>query len=359
MLVPRHIYLQWHITERCNLHCRHCYQNPDLFKELPREELLKILNNFIDQVKIWGITRSAKISITGGEPLLRDDVFALLERCMQCDHKFFYGLLTNGVLIDKTVARKLADLKVNYVQISIEGRKKVNDAIRGKGSFDKALEACKLLKNEGIEVIIGFTVSKVNMNEFPYIVKFAEKQDFWVGLKRMVPMGRGKNLNMLSIEEMRNLWNWALERKKDYPKISLGCEAGVLLQDHPTAKISDCSAGYGLITVMPDGTVYPCRKLPIPAGNARKDSFADIYQSGVFQRVRNVGRLAQVCRQCKDFQLCQGGARCMAFNYFNSEIAPDPYCWRLFDQLPASNMKWQEAGEEELKDWWENNNWSF
>ncbi len=356
---PKIIHLQWHLTERCNLSCKHCYQS-SLTEELNEKELLSVLDNFVRQVGIWGGTRRASISFTGGEPFLKDELFLLLEKCSNLNKKFSYGILTNGTLLDEKKVDKLKRLKVDYVQISIEGGRRVNDQIRGAGSFKKIIDACELIKSRNLNLILGFTVNKINLNDLPIVAEIARKYDCVLSLKRMVPLGRGNDMaeKLLSISQMRDVWKRALiMRFEKKIKISFGCESAIILRDFPEERISTCNAGYGIITLMPNGNIYPCRKLPITVGNVMENSFSEIYNSKTYQKLRNTGRICKNCQSCDYFKKCQGGSRCMAFNYFNNDTAPDPYCWSLFKKLPSEDKEWKEGENYNLKKWWANTGW--
>lgn len=122
---PVSFHLQWSITERCNLNCKHCYRDPELIKgELSTEEDLEILDRFISQVDRWGLEKKdVRISFTGGEPFVKEGLFDLLAKAKENGDKFSYGILTNGTFIDEEMVQKLNEYGVDYVQVSLEGMK--------------------------------------------------------------------------------------------------------------------------------------------------------------------------------------------------------------------------------------------
>jgi len=351
---PKSFHLQWHITERCNLHCQHCYYDPEFLKnELEFSDLVKILEKFIKQVKIWQLPReTVRISLTGGEPFVRKEFFELLQKCYENQNLFFYGILTNGILLNRENIKKIKDLKISYVQVSLEGMEKINDSIRGKGTFNKIIKALILLKKEKIPVSISMTVSKVNVTEVPKVIKLAKELGMAVGIRRLVPIGRGRKIEklLLSPKEVEGLYSNVLEMKEKYwNQISLGCEDGVLAQN-PRYFPEGCSAGYGSFTVLSNGDVYPCRRLPIYAGNLLKESFSKVYyDSKPLQRLRNLNNVNNICRHCPFFLECHGGAKCIAYAYFGSPFSPDPQCWRLFKKLPSKDLKWENINQKEEK----------
>lgn len=348
---PVSFHLQWSITERCNLNCEHCYRDPKLVEqELEPEDLLKILDRFIDQIERWELAkRDVRISFTGGEPLVKEGFFDLLEKCEKNKNRFAYGVLSNGLLIDESTALKLRELGINYVQISLEGSKETNDEIRGEGVFKKATEAIKVLKKTGIDTMLSMTVSKVNLEDVPEMVKLSKEMNTPLGVRRLVPIGEREGLSdlLLTPTELRKLWHYVMEvDKNSEARISIGCEDGMLTQDFPNYRPGDCSAGYASFTVLPNGDVYPCRRLPLKAGNLLEESFEEIYQSDIFKKLRNVNNLNDVCYQCPFFEKCKGGAKCLSAAYFDDFSTPDPQCWRLFDELPDPDLKWKNSQKE-------------
>lgn len=340
MFKPRSFHFQWHLTERCNLHCKHCYSDPKfLKKELPFDGLAKIFEKYIAQMKIWGLDRTkARITFMGGEPFVRKDFFDILEKAYSHSEITSYGLSTNGTLINQDIAAKLKDLGINYAQVSLEGREKINDLIRGKSVFKKAVRALKILKGTGLATSISTTVSHLNIKEVPYIIKLARNLGAEsVGIRRLVPIGEDKQIkNFLLVPlEVKKLYLYLLAaRKKTKIDIGLGCEDGVLGQEGHYLP-QGCSAGYLSFTVLPNGDIYPCRRLPIYSGNLLKQSFGDIYyNSKVFQELRNQNNINDVCRNCAYFSGCRGGAKCINYAYFGNPFAPDPQCWRIFKKLP-------------------------
>lgn len=353
---PKSFHLQWHITERCNLRCRHCYQDPVLIKkELDIDDLSKILENFIKQIKIWKLPKeTVRISFTGGEPLVKKGFLKLLEKCYQNRDKFYYGVLTNGIFLDEKTVKEFKKLKVDYVQISLEGMEETNDYLRGKGVFKKVIEGIELLKSKNIDANLSMTVSRVNLKDVPAVINLSRRLGAPLGMRRLVPFGRGKMLKkfILTPEEVRKLWNY-IERLKQSlgSKIGLGCEDGMLVQDFPQYRSGECSAGYISFTVLPNADVYPCRRLPILAGNLLKESFEAVYNSKSLRELRNLHNINDVCYSCFHFAKCRGGAKCLAFSYFQDTSAPDPQCWRLFGkELAEPGLKWRNdvGGREEL-----------
>ena len=355
MFKPRSFHLQWHITERCNLHCKHCYIDSSLFKkELSLENLQIILKNYFNQLKIWNLSKKeSRISFTGGEPFLRKDFFDLLELCYKNKQITDYGILSNGTLLTEKIVSRLKDLNVRYFQVSLEGPKTINDNIRGTGTFDKIVHSIKLLKEKEIPVYVSMTVSRLNYRYVPFIVRLSQKLKIdFLSIRQVVPFGRGEQFKklVLSPQETKNLFDYFLKIKKRVKiNIGVGCEDGILAQRmHYEPK--GCSAGYTSMTILPNGDVYPCRRLPLFSGNLLKQSFREIYyNSKVFKDIRNLNNISETCASCPFVDQCNGGAKCINYAYFKNVFYPSPQCWRLFDELPDRKSSYKKAFKGKIK----------
>ena len=126
--------LQWHITHRCNLRCKHCYQD-DYSSFETRADMERVLDQFTELLRTYN--RKGQLNITGGEPLTHPDLFWLLKQAKE--RNISTGVLTNGTLISPREARLFRACRVSYVQVSLDGCEKTHDEIRGSGSFDKAV----------------------------------------------------------------------------------------------------------------------------------------------------------------------------------------------------------------------------
>ena len=144
-------YFQWHVTERCNKRCRHCYQNEHYPDDLPLAGLQLVLGRMEEALIKWG--RKGSLSFTGGEPLVRrKELFILMQQVDQVSSFEFYALLTNGSLILNDVALALKNQnKLRRVQVSLEGATpETKDAIRGNGSYVETLNSIRTMKSPGL-----------------------------------------------------------------------------------------------------------------------------------------------------------------------------------------------------------------
>ena len=187
-------YFQWHITERCNRRCRHCYQNGRPIDDLPLAALRSILGRMEEALTKWD--RKGSLSFTGGEPFVRKgELFALMEQVDKTPSFAFYDILTNGSLISDDVAAALNNQsKLRRVQVSLEGSKpEINDTIRGNGSYEETLSAIRTMKKHGLTVSVMTTVSRVNYRNIPHLVELLNNEGVdTFAMERLIPEGRGE-----------------------------------------------------------------------------------------------------------------------------------------------------------------------
>ena len=333
---------QLHVTSRCNLACRHCYQHEPAGDELSLDEIENVVEEFEITLDKWsgayGMDLRATWNVTGGEPLLRRDLFEILDTIAKRDHPIY--LLTNGTLLSGNVARRLAQVPVKGVQVSLEGPEPIHDRIRGEGSFAKALEGVVSLLSAGHLVTMNVTLSRINAPHFMEMIDLARSVGVHnLGFSRIVPYGKGVSLSgqMLSIEEVKDLYdNLSALRMDDLNLVTGDPVASCLFNPemHDPAgdvAIGGCAAGVSGITLMPDGTLLPCRRLDIPMGNIRTDSFREIWASSpVLSKLRDRDLYHGNCGWCSRWAMCRG---CRAIAYAQSclegegdILADDPQC---------------------------------
>lgn len=327
--LPKSLLIQWHITEKCNLSCSHCYQETREQKELSYKELLSILEQIRTLKSHWHIPIA--LTLTGGEPLLRPDLFSLLE---EIHGEFPLAILTNGTIMTKEIAKRLRKLNPRFVQVSIEGTKKTHDTIRGEGSFTKACRGITVLKKAGVRTLISFTASKKNYKEFPSVVSLGVKlkvDSVWAD--RLIPEGSGKDMEkeILSTEEFDeflSLMNkWRLIAKFNpltRTKVTMNRALQFLKRK---GRMYHCSAGDSLITIGADGTLFPCRRMPIPVGNILATPLMELYhQSDLFHQLRDSTNLDPRCAECEYKESCSGGLKCLSKALCNDPFKADPNC---------------------------------
>lgn len=333
--INEEFYFQWHITEKCNLRCKHCYHNNYAStNELSLNELVQVADKIEDVSRKWG--KKATISITGGEPfVVKEKMHSLLLYLNQLPSVFYFDILTNGWFINNDVINELRLLgKLRRIQLSLEGATpRINDQIRGAGSFEKAFAAIRLLKKNNFQVSVMMTISNFNKDEIDPIIDLLEKAGVdTFAAERFIPEGRGTDLEdqFLSPDQLKHIFSKiytrALKQKK--PRILLYRPLFALLNDNDPTVGAMCSAGTNALTIMHDGIILPCRRLPIPIGNALDDSFYKVwYSSKILWDIRNPNKIKGKCSECDLLAVCRG-CRALAYNITGDYLSEDPQCWK-------------------------------
>ena len=333
----KRLIMQWHITKRCNKRCKHCYQEDYDGKEFSIEELKELGSQYLELLyeynKNLNQNLKGQINITGGEPFVRKDIWKILDFFKENNKYFDFGILTNGSLLNEETVRKLKGYNPKMVQVSLDGSKKTHDKIRGENSYNEVIKALKLLRKHNIKALVSFTANNKNYKEFKDVVKVAKKcRAYKVWTDRMVPIGSGnsgeiKTLNKEEVveyiniirEEQSNILN-KFSRTKIVGERSLQFLNGV-------SSSYKCSAGDGLIILLENGDVMPCRRLPIIAGNIQNLSLKEIYfNSNVFKDLREFKEAPKGCTTCNFFNLCDGGAKCIAYGVYGDYKHGDYGC---------------------------------
>jgi radical SAM protein with 4Fe4S-binding SPASM domain len=336
-------FIQWHLTERCNLACTHCYQEGKKVAEMTLPEIKSTVKNIADTIRQWSdlyeIPFSTSMNITGGEPFLRKDLLKILQEIHK--HHFGISILTNGTLINKEKARMLADLPVKGVQVSLEGPKAIHEAIRGRHSFFSAVRGIECLRDAGIKITINVTLSDMNIDYCEAMVALANDLGASrLGFSRLVPSGRGLALltRMLAKERLKKVYETIFSLKTPGLEIVTGDPvASQLSEEMPESTDSSfpeggCAAGVSGLTLLPDGTITPCRRIGIPVGNILRDSLRDIWvTSNVLNELRDKKAYKGKCGTCKRWSICRG-CRAIAYAYSLSQgrndfLEEDPQCF--------------------------------
>jgi len=333
--INEEFYFQWHITGKCNLRCSHCYhESYSSDNELGIYDLLHVADKMEETLGKWG--KKGTLSITGGEPfVVSDKMLPLLKHIDALKHVHHFDILTNGCYITEDVVDHLKKFnKIRRIQLSLEGSSpEINDAIRGSGSFDKTINAIRLLKENDFQVAVMMTISNFNVSEIePLIDLLAEERVDTFAAERFIPEGRGLEMQqyLLDKDQLRQVFSGLYERAlgQEKPRILLYRPLFALLDDKDPTVGAMCSVGTNALTIMHDGTIYPCRRLPIPIGNALTDSFYEIwYTSELLWNIRKTGNLKGKCSGCDLIPVCRG-CRAMAYAVSGDYLAEDPQCWK-------------------------------
>jgi radical SAM protein with 4Fe4S-binding SPASM domain len=348
---------QWHLTRRCNLRCAHCYDaegaGPPHGDEMAPAELLDVADELADTLAGWsaayGLAFAPEVSLTGGEPLLRPDLYGLAR--VLAGLGFRVSVLTNGTLAGPAEAERLARAGVASVQVSLEGPAPVHDRIRGQGSFAAAAAGIRNLAAAGLPVTVNMTLTRLNAPSFADMPGLCRSLGAArLGFSRLVPAGRGQGLAdaALSTAELAGLYRRIADLGRDGTTTGGPAWDGVELvtsdplasqllfppaaSAHPAPDLGSlplggCAAGVSGITILPDGTLMPCRRLDLPVGNLRRDSLREIWAaSPVLDRLRTRSAYGPRCSSCPRWAACRG-CRAVAHAVTGDILADDPHCF--------------------------------
>ncbi len=322
--------LQWHLGEACNLKCLHCYQENHIPIQLSFDKLEKIYKQYKELLKKEKMR--GHINITGGEPLCNPHLFKLLDLIKKDSDLITFSILTNGTLITDEIAKKIKSYNPYYVQVSLEGSKKTNDYIRGTGTYKKIAEGIKYLKKYDIYTSISFTANKLNYKEFPKVVKYARKYNVNnVWSDRYIPLGNSKDKDLaLNYEETREYLEIMykereklINKKNNNTSISMNRALQFQMTYNPAY---GCTAGETLLTVMENGDLVPCRRMPIFIGNLLKDNMYDLYKNNkILKKLRN-DKIPDDCKNCEHSNMCHGGLKCLTYALYKDLNHKDIGC---------------------------------
>ena len=332
----------WEITRNCNLNCVHCRAAATLVPydgELDTMACMRL----VDQIAEVG---NPIVILTGGEPLLRDDIFKVAA------HGTAKGLrmvmAPNGTLITETSARQMAQSGIKRISVSIDGATaEVHDAFRKvKGSFAAALWGARLVKDAGIDFQINTTITQANLDQIPQIQELAvELGAVAHHIFLLVPTGRGKYLidQEITAQEYESTLNWFYDQRDETPmQLKATCAPHyyrilrqrakadgkqVTFQTHGLDAVTrGCLGGTGFCFISHRGIVQPCGFLDVNSGDVTQASFADIWKnSKVFNDLRNFKALKGKCGACEYKAVC-GGCRARAYEATGDYMAPEPLC---------------------------------
>lgn len=337
------------VTARCNLVCPMCYfASCDSLghEELSYEDLCLI----IDALAKVGL---GNLVISGGEPLLFPDFSDILDYARG---KFpMITILTNGTLITKEEAGHISKAGAR-VQVSIESANpRVHDGIRGPGSFNKALEGIRTLLQAGVRNIeIVQTLTRDSIRESKSVVELAGMLGVGYHFSLFLPVGRGichiGDMEIPTDELLRHFSRVCSEslegRRETGLRAGDASDQGLPGDVTPPVELivkEGCGAGASIVSIAPDGKVYPCPVLhasDMVLGEVPKESIWEIVRRGT-RKIPGVIGLPE-CSGCDVALFCGGGCRARALAHTGDVSSKDPYCQFYQRVLPAVLWEWRE-----------------
>jgi putative heme d1 biosynthesis radical SAM protein NirJ2 len=320
--------ISWNTTKACNLKCEHCYR--DAGGKDPNELSTAEGKELLSEIAKAGF----KIAIlSGGEPLLRKDIFELISYASSVGLRPVLG--TNGVLFTPEIVRQLKTAGAARVGISLDSKNpQVHDDFRKqKGAWEKTVEAMRICQRENLDFQVHTTVTRRNYQEIIEITDFVTS----LGAKAhhiffLVPTGRGKDISEVFIgsKEIEEVLEKVLNKQKE---TAIELKPVCAPQFIPMAKKMGiplrfqrgCLAGTGYCCILPNGDVHPCPYLPLKVGNVREEKFSSIWKdSEIFKKLRSL-EYSGFCGSCVNKASC-GGCRARAYYESSDFMAEDKEC---------------------------------
>lgn len=351
--------VSWNLTQRCNLFCAHCYISAapaaPSTGELSTDECRRVMAD------IARVNPGTFLILTGGEPLLRPDIFELAQ--IGHDHGFTVVLGTNGVLLRERQARLMRRHGVQGASLSLDSTDpERHDRFRHlPGAWRGAVRATEALRGQGLDFSLHMSVTDWNVGEIPAMIDLARELGARVlNFFFLVRTGRGEGLTDITADQYESILTAlaraqgasppratatsVFEGREDPWSTTVGQADGLLLRAKcaphfrrvlweldPASPLlanyahGSCPAGKYYCRITPTGDVTPCPYLPVAAGNLRQMSFAELWSDGrVFADLREA-RLGGRCGRCEFRELC-GGCRCRAYATYGDYLAEDPAC---------------------------------
>lgn len=338
-------WIAWEITRRCNLKCVHCRSSSELkiadHPDFSFEEAKKIIDNIAAYA-------SPVLVLSGGEPLLREDVFDIAR--YGNTKGFRMCLATNGTLVTEETCAQIIDADIKMVSLSLDGATaKTHDNFRNQeGAFEGTLKAIELFNKHGIPFLVNSSFTVRNRDEIPEIYRLVKKlgATAWY-MFMIVPTGRGEDImdELIPEDVYDEILEWHYETEKQenellmrptcaphyYRMVRQKAKESGEKAEHRTLKFSTggskgCLAGQLICLIDVDGEVQPCSYFPKSAGNIKKTPFKTIWEeSDLFLQLRDFKGYKDNCGICEYNSVC-GGCRARAYSMTGDFLAQEPFC---------------------------------
>ena len=324
----------WNLTRRCNLACAHCYiaagPSETATGELSTAECFRIVDEII------AVNPSPLLILSGGEPLLREDLQEIADHASSRGATVVVGTNGTGLTSERIVALKAAG--VRGVAVSVDSlRPSYHDNFRhGRGALDETLGAVDRALSQRLDVVIQTTATKGNRAELETLVRWAADQGAVAfNCYFLVATGRGAALGDLAPPDYEAVLADLARWQRDYRgrmMVRAKCAPHFMRHVHtldPESPVLNyetrCPCGTQYCRITPDGKLTPCPYLPEVAGDLTRSSFGEIWREApLFQRLR-AGTLGGKCGACEYRRLC-GGCRARAFAVTGDVLEADPSC---------------------------------
>lgn len=325
--------LFWEATKRCNAHCAFCGSScgrEPMADELTTEEILRAFREIAADTDATRIM----INVTGGEPLMRPDVFDVMAECQRLG--FPWGLVTNGMLITDEVIRRMRETGMRTISVSLDGLPETHDRLRGvPGSFDRIIAALRKLRAADFlqHIQVTTVVNRQNISEMEALREMLLPMglDSWrVAIVDGIGRAAGQDQLLLGTQELRTYLDFIARHRRDaqLPVIT-SCSHYLGDRDGDMGRTPFvCHTGKRVGSILANGDIFVCPNVPrvpeLMQGNVRRDRFMQVWRDG-FRFFRDPeSRHCGPCRDCPDWPACRGDS----LHTWDFDAGEPGFCYR-------------------------------
>jgi len=317
--------LQWHLTQACDLSCKHCYDRSHR-EEFPFDRAISLMQELRDFC--WSRFVQPQISLSGGNPLLHPRFFEIYQAAV--DRGLMTAILGNATSREN-IERIMAIQRPAYYQVSLEGLEEHNDEIRGTGNFRRTVDFLRMLTEQGVPNMVMLTLTKDNLDQVIPLSEVLEGITGGLTFNRLALFGEGARLALPTPDEYKNFLKQYVAAMPTHPVLALKDNLiNTLFEEQEHDLFGGCTgfgcgAAFNFVSILSDGEVHACRKFPSPIGNILTHKLEEVYNSAIAARYRE-GSTA--CSNCKLRSVCGGCLAVSASFGYDPLTSKDPYCFR-------------------------------
>ena len=315
--------LQWHLTQQCDLSCRHCYDR-SARPDMTVDKALNVIDDFHSFCRERHVR--GQISFSGGNPLLYPGFLEVYE---QAARKGFAVAILGNPTTREMMDSILKIARPEYFQVSLEGLPEHNDSIRGHGHFQRVMNFLEVLRDVEVQGQIMLTLTRDNMNQVLPLAEILEGKVWGLAFNRLSPVGRGA---ALSLPDPAEFQDFAAKYCESASRLKVLSFKDNMLNARLAARGEalfggctgfGCGAAFNFMALLPDGEVHACRKFPSLIGNLAAASLGEIYdgQAAVRYRTRS-----EACRECSIVATCGGCPAVVSGLGLDIAKDRDPFC---------------------------------
>jgi heme b synthase len=340
--VPK--WVAWEVVRKCNLKCVHCRSSSDetsLGEVFDTEAAKELLSQIAADY-------SPVIVLSGGEPLLRKDLFEIARHGTELGLRMCVA--TNGTLVDDEICEQMKSAEIKMVSLSLDGSTAdIHDDFRQQvGAFEGTLRAAERFRAHGIPFLVNSSFTKRNQHDIGDTFRLAKKMGATAWYMFMiVPTGRGEDVmnELISAEDYDEILNWHYDTERNEEELLMRPTCAphyyrLVLQRQKAEKdkwrrqsltfstggSKGCIAAQSICLIDVEGNVLPCSYFPVGAGNVREKPFREIWEtSSLFHDLRDFDRYKDRCGSCEYINVC-GGCRARAYAVSGDYLAQEPFC---------------------------------